>query len=372
MKTITFLCLTLLIAPFVQATHLIGGYIRATPVVGSALTYDLTATLYLDGTSGTAAIAEMTSLSICTGDGTTVLAALVSRQPLPTDKGIIIALFQARYTYVGSGTYTLITMLTNRSSVRNITNSVSEPLTLSTTFLAAANQLPLPIVPGTNFRVGLNQRVTLQLAATDTDGDSLAYGLAKPLTSQTLSACSQQPVSSYQFPNDLTRRGTFSLNARTGELVWDAPTEEGRYAVALTVSEYRRGNLISQTIHELTLLVVDQPGTPGVVPPYVPASAGTTGSIVTTLPNVADNGIRLTVFPNPVDERLQVVVQTDEPATATVRLFDAGGRLLHEHRFGQAARHHEQVIGLGSLSPGLYLLHANVGGQTLIRKVVKR
>ncbi|WP_460908777.1 T9SS type A sorting domain-containing protein [Spirosoma areae] len=48
------------------------------------------------------------------------------------------------------------------------------------------------------------------------------------------------------------------------------------------------------------------------------------------------------------------------------------GRKLHELRFSRAARQHEQVIDMGSLTPGVYLLRALVGGRVIIRKIVKR
>ena len=113
------------------------------------------------------------------------------------------------------------------------------------------------------------------------------------------------------------------------------------------------------------------------IPPYEPASVSNAGTIVTALSdelNAArpDADVQLTVFPTPVDDRLQVVVQTNNPATATVQLLDTNGRSLHELRFGRAARRHEQVVSMSSLSPGLYVLQANVGGQVLVRKVVKR
>ena len=85
-----------------------------------------------------------------------------------------------------------------------------------------------------------------------------------------------------------------------------------------------------------------------------------------------DEDVTLSVFPNPVDDRLQVVVQTSIPATARMQLLDGSGRTLHELTFGRLARRHEQVISMGSLTPGLYLLRAKVGDRTLTRKVMKK
>ena len=137
----------------------------------------------------------------------------------------------------------------------------------------------------------------------------------------------------------------------------------------MTVGEYRSGILISQTLIDVSLSVVDRPGTPGVIPPYEPARES---SLVTALPNYRDEDLTLTVFPNPVEDRLQVVIQTSNPATARTRLIDSNGRILHEITFGRLARQHEQVISLDSLTPGVYVLRAETGGQTLVQKVIKK
>lgn len=378
MKTLTLLALLLLSGPAAVATHLLGGYVRARSISTTALTYEITVTLYMDGVEGVAATADASELTICFGDGTTQVVSRGSRI-LTTDRTTSFNTYRTTHTYAGPGVYTVSTSITNRSSVLNLPKVLSD-FTLSTilSINSVNNQTPVPSVPASGFRVGINQRAVLSLAAPDADGDSVAYALARPQTSLSSNPlCGQQSISAYQFPNDLTRQGTFTLNARTGELVWNAPTQEGRYAVALTINEYRRGDLVSQTTHEITLLVVDQPGTPGVIPPYEPAGVVNVGSIVTALsdePNSAqpDTDVQLTVFPNPVDDRLQVVVQTRHPATATIQLLDANGRNLHELRFGRAARRHEQIVSMSSLSPGLYVLSANVGGRLLVRKVVKR
>jgi hypothetical protein len=90
------------------------------------------------------------------------------------------------------------------------------------------------------------------------------------------------------------------------------------------------------------------------------------------LPEYRNSNLTLTVFPNPVDDRLQVVVQSSNPTLATIRLMDASGRLLHELSFKRLARRHEQVISLDSLTPGTYLVQADVNGRHLLEKIVKK
>lgn len=378
MKILISTTLLLFSVQIAVATHLIGGYIQARSISTTASTYEITVTLYMDEAGGKAAADDSNEYMICFGDGQTQIVQRTARR-LTSDRAASVNIYQTTHTYAGPGVYTLSASIPNRTIAQNILRADFQLFTITTRISTTVidNLTPTPTTPASGFRVTLNQRAVLSLAATEADGDSVAYTLTKPQTALNSDLCNQQPVNSYQFPNDLTRQGTFKLNARTGELVWDAPTQEGRYAVALIISEYRQGNLISQTKHEITFIAVDQPGTPGIVPPYEPASVDNAVTIVTALPNEPnaawpDADVRLTVFPNPVDDRLQVVVQTANPAPATVQLLDASGRSLHELRFERAARRHEQVMSMSSLSPGLYVLSANVNGRLLVHKVLKR
>ena len=371
MKLILLLGL-LLNVQFAQATHLTGGYIQAKAVSASSLTYEVTVVLYLNESVGAVAASNLDNITLCFGDGSTGTVYRSSRTYLP-DKKFSIDIYRGIHTYPGPGVYNLLTVLSNRSVCRNITLADNLLFTLSTTFIintSLLNQTPTPGFLQNGFLLGVNQKAIVALAATDSQGDSLVYSLAKPFTSLSNSTCSGQIVTSYQFPNDVTQKGTYKLNSRTGELIWDAPTTEGNYSVSLKISEYRNGILISETMQEILFTVVDLPGTPSTIPPYEPARIGTT--IVTALSPTEDAQVQLTVFPNPVDDQLQVVIQTSNPVTATVQLLDANGRRLHELTFGQSARRHEQIISLNSLTPGMYIVEANIGGRSLQQKVVKR
>ncbi|GAB3641457.1 T9SS type A sorting domain-containing protein [Spirosoma arcticum] len=369
MKTFTALCLMLLgIQSY--ASHLRGGYIQTRSISETALTYEITITLYLDGPQGTNSTTSDDQVSLCLGDGSTQSVVRLARV-LSTDRTTSINTYRLVHTYAGPGTYTLTTTLSNRTAAKNITGAEELPMTLTTTFSTTngINRTPTLLFPENGFLVATNQQLNFPLQTTDAEGDSLVYALTRPLTSSANNACTGRAVATYQYPNDLTRRGTFTLANRTGNLTWNAPVESGNYSVAVTVGEYRNGLLISQTLIEVSLVVVDRPGTPGVIPPYEPALEG---GVVTALPGYRDEDITLSVFPNPVDDRLQVVVQTSNPATARIQLLDSNGRTLHEMTFGRLTRRHEQVISMGSLTPGFYVLHAKVGDRTLTRKVVKK
>ncbi len=74
----------------------------------------------------------------------------------------------------------------------------------------------------------------------------------------------------------------------------------------------------------------------------------------------------LRVFPNPVDEELQVEVPE---AVAGLLLYDARGQLLRSWRNLAPGR---MTIGMKALPRGIYLLRAQAGGQQWMARVVKR
>ncbi|MVM40803.1 T9SS type A sorting domain-containing protein [Spirosoma sp. HMF3257] len=371
MKTFLLLLITFLTSQLAQASHLIGGYVQVKPVAGATLTYEVTATLYMNEGSGKQASDQADSFTICFGDGTSSIAYRQSRVYM-ADRATSVNSYTVIHTYPAPNTYTVLVTVPNRTIVKNIVNADSQPFTLTTTFttnIARANQTPTPGFPSSTFRAGVNQRLTLDFKATDAEGDSLLYNLAKSSTST--SSCSNQSVTSYQFPNDVARKGTFKLNNRSGKLVWDTPTEVGNYSIAVTIQEYRNGLLISQTTQEITLTVDDLPSSPTPIPPYEPARVEFDYIVTGTAP-YADSDLTLTTFPSPVDDRLQVIIQTSNPTRAAVELLDVNGRKLHELTFNQAARQHEQLINMDSLKPGIYLIRAIIDNRSLSRKIVKR
>ncbi|QKZ11337.1 T9SS type A sorting domain-containing protein [Spirosoma sp. KUDC1026] len=367
-----FLWLVLLVAglQMAHATHLRGGYIRTQSASTNALTQQITLVLYMDELYGRAAADVSTEQEICFGDGSSLLVPRQARQYL-ANRTISVNTYQVMHTYAGPGVYTLTVGVVNRTGVQNIPSADQIAFALTTTLSISNSGNQTPVFAYSGDTLTVNQRATVNLRATDSDGDSLVYGLARPLNKAMIEPCtSVTAVSSFQFPNDLTRQGTFKLNSATGVLIWDVPTQQGNFSVALTVSEYRRGTLISQTQEEIILMVIDRPGSPTPLPAYEPAVLGT--NLVTALPEYRDEDVLFSAFPNPVDDRLQVTIQSTRTLPATVQLLDMNGRLIHQSTFTKAARQHEQVISTENLSAGTYLLRAKVGQRTLTQKVLKR
>ncbi|MBC3789446.1 hypothetical protein FHK02_6038, partial [Spirosoma sp. LMG 31448] len=112
-------------------------------------------------------------------------------------------------------------------------------------------------------RVG--QRFCHNPAAFDPDGDSLAFRLSIPQDIPGTTGCRGRNIPTYLDPTRFSRTAeaggtpTFAINARTGELCWDAPGEEGQYNFAFIIEEWRNGVLIGEVTRDMQIIVVDQP-----------------------------------------------------------------------------------------------------------------
>ena len=281
------------------ANHILGGYIQAKRVSNTSLTYEITVRMYYDPAFRDGEAPTARDITICLGDGASILLGPTRLIPWSVDpKSLSINEYTSVYTYAGPGTYTIQATTFNRSGATNLGTSESVFL-VKTTFSAipylGTNSTHMLALPSYGIQLVANQRAVLNMAATDPENDSLAYVLSAPITSvdsQTANLCNTAiPVSLYRFPNDVNHVGIYRLNAKTGLLTWDSPTEQGRYVIALTVSEWRNGVNISETRQELTLTVVDKGGTPVTPPPYEPAVAG----FLTAVDNNAPDELKLTV-----------------------------------------------------------------------------
>ncbi len=164
-------------------------------------------------------------------------------------------------------------------------------------------------------------------------------------------------------------KGTYKLNARTGELVWDAPTTAGQYSTVILIREWRAGALISESYVETVIRVQDKAGTPSPIPPYEPALEV---GIVTGIDPEADNGLMLTVSPNPVQSQFVARLRSNKATKATLQLLDLSGRVVAEKALTRPAIEHESTFVTDNLPSGLYILKAEVNGRVLSQKVVKQ
>ncbi len=377
MRPLLLLLLVLASSPAAFATHILGGYIRAVPVAGQAYTYQITVTMYFDIVYGRDTTSDANALNVCFGDGPAQAVDRTRQLTLPVDPGVGIHQYITTYTYNGPGVYQLQATMVNRSTgLRNIGAdgegilfSVKTSLLLSSSL---SNATPSLVLPLTGVQIAVNQRFTASMAATDPEGDSLSYAIAYPLTSANTEPASQcnnlVSVTAYQFPNDVRQVGTYGINSRTGLLIWDIPTEQGRYTVDLTIFEWGNGLLLSQTQQELTLIVVDKGGTSVTPPPYEPTYVG----LLTAVDDGAPNELQLTVSPNPsVGGMVQVSLQNRLALPAFFSVLDNQGRVYQRIEKSQPLDQQYFQIDLSSHPAGLYFIRAESGGRQVTQKVLR-
>ncbi|WP_128547933.1 T9SS type A sorting domain-containing protein [Larkinella soli] len=372
MKTgFTFL-LVLGLAGSSFATHLLGGYIQARQVSGTA-TYEFTVYLYMDAIQGRQAAEQSTSIPFCFGDGSdTVTIPRVSTAFI--DPGLMLIVFKTTHSYngTGSGSYTVsVSNLTNRSSdMQNFPGSVNSPFYIETTIVPGRpNSTPVfQPLPGL-LRASVNRKATFSFPATDAEGDSVAYYLVRIRKGD----CGKmsQLVDEFIFPNDVSRKGTFKIDALSGEVTWDAPTVVGRYVFALVAAEWRNGVKISETEYEMVCFVDDRAGgNPGTVPPYEPVMER--GLLTASDGGIDAQDLTIDVFPIPSLLHFTVVIKSAQPTTARFELIDLQGRIIEQIERNTPALAHETSIGNDQLPPGTYLLKTSARGRVFTQKVLKR
>ncbi|MEZ0608361.1 T9SS type A sorting domain-containing protein [Fibrella sp. WM1] len=383
MRTLYGFLVALLVGPAAFATHILGGYIRTVPVPGQASTQRITVTMYYNRVEGAAPADVAQTLPVCFGDGSAVDIYRTSSQRITTsDVAGIISMDQytVTHTYSGPGVYQLRASTSNRNNnIRNINNGQSSSLNFAIQAIVQvgiANQMPVLAFPVSGLVVALNQPVSLSLAATDADCDSLSYGLAVPTSSlepgsePTRFCSSFSVVTGYQFPNDVRKVGAYRLNPRTGQLNWNVPIEQGRYSAVILVFEWRAGVLISQAQQELMLIVIDRGGTPVPPPAYEPARLEPLNTI--TALSVDAVNLDLRVAPNPVTNGLvQIELMTALPKPVTLALLDSQGRVYQSVELKQAAEIRRHAFDISGLAAGTYLIRAESNGQQVVKKVVK-
>jgi hypothetical protein len=251
-----------------HATHVLGGEITYKPVASTTAgvpRYHVTAIIYRDPNGATQPSIQLAcSRNGCgttTTTGNFILTVPASQIATtyslgcPTSAGYYyqVILFEVDVD-LPAGQWTLSVSEYNRSAdIKNLTNSVSAGYYVSAHLnnaLAGQNSSPrflstlLPFLCN-----GLAQRYSF--SAFDSDGDSLVYQFRQP----------EQPTTPVNLPGSYGCGAAitgnlsphFQIDAATGALTaLPTPVQQGRYAMAARVSEYRRINGSWQQIGYVT------------------------------------------------------------------------------------------------------------------------
>ena len=254
-----------------QATHVRAGEITTKRLPGPNSTYVVTLTTYYDEITGRMAANDANSYTFCFGDGTQIDVKRASRRYINGGTSSVNS-YTVIHTYPGPGAYTIGVQIPNRNQgtlnlpppnqSQNITFYVSTTILINAAL--QVNSTPVMLNPPLDSaRVG--QKFCHNPAAFDADGDSLAYRLSKPAEGIP-NSCRSRFIPAYLDPasnfsttrEDGTTPPTFSIDAKTGLLCWDAPNQVGQFNFAFIVEEWRNGILIGEITRDMQIVVVDE------------------------------------------------------------------------------------------------------------------
>ena len=207
-----------------SATHNRAGEITYRQI--SELKYEVTITTFTYVLS----LADRPSLEVEWGDNTTSIAQRIEKTEVPNyyQKNV----YKITHTYPGAGVYKIVVQDPNRNyGIENIPNSVNVVFSISTILLVSPslgmNNTPILLNPPYD-KAALGHRFIHNPGAFDADGDSLSYRLT---------VCTKEdgvPIENYTLPPASNR---IYVDSISGDLVWDSPTQLGKYNVAMEIND---------------------------------------------------------------------------------------------------------------------------------------
>jgi len=367
MKTLyKILLLSLLFLPSAYASHLMGGEIRAVHVSGQ--TYKVSVHLYINLNVGSGDGISSQKVPVCFGDGYTSEIPWVSTTRLP-DVAVGVAIFEKTYTYPSSGTFQISTAIDSRSPYLNLPNAITENLFLWTV-LDTQSPNNSPVLPYPLIAAGIKQVFSIDLKPLVADKDSISVRLQN-VSKPSPGTCGVRSLqSTFFYPNDLTRNGTFKVDTKNKKLVWNAPEIVGNYVYSFVVDEWRDGIVISQSYHEGTIVVTDRPGETVNIPQYEPAGALVTSVPVPTVES-PEISMRLEAYPVPAQDFLTFKVYSKKRSVIKVQLINLQGKVLKEITSKEQSILFQEELDLRLLSNGIYLLKASNDLESVTQKVIR-
>ncbi len=235
-----------------NATHNRAGEITYRQL--SDLTYEITITTF----TYTLSLADRPTLNVEWGDNTTSIAYRVPPNliyPNYYRRNIYIV----NHTYPGPGIYKIIVQDPNRNlGVKNIPNSVNVIFSISTilTVNPAMGRDNSPVLLNPPYdKAAYHYLFIHNPAAYDPDGDSLSYNLT---------VCTREdarPIIGYTLP---PATNSIRVDSISGDLIWDAPADTGKFNVAMDINEWRNGKKIGIIERDMQIEVFNTKNKPPV------------------------------------------------------------------------------------------------------------
>lgn len=263
----------------VSATHLRAGEITATRISSTSLTYKVTVTTYTDELNGKSANDAQENVVIFFGlrSNSNTSYEVSRKSKVFISSTTVQNIYDTVFTFPAPGIYTLSCGIPNRNEGTINLPQPSDKITffIQTTIVINSqiglNSTPVLLnIPVDSAAIG--SRFIHNPGAFDLDGDSLAYRLTTPRQTRTEGDGIGVFIEGYKSPTTLgdapilneqeNGEAIFRIDARTGDLTWDAPRKIGQYNVAFVVEEWRKapdGSFIKigEIVRDMQIIVVE-------------------------------------------------------------------------------------------------------------------
>jgi len=244
----------LLISQSLWATHNRAGEITYQQI--GDLTYRITVITYT--ATGPGFVADRNQLEVEFGDGATAMVPRIEEVHLPNYYKRNKYVWE--HTYPGPGTYQVVVEDPNRNEgVKNIPNSVNVVFSIKTILIinpeVGYNNTPVLLNPPID-KAAKGYTFIHNPAAYDPDGDSLSYKLA------ICTAEDGREILGYTYP---AFTDSLVVNELTGDLIWAAPADTGKYNVAMMIEEWRNGVQIGRIQRDMQIEVYITDNKPPVI-----------------------------------------------------------------------------------------------------------
>jgi gliding motility-associated-like protein len=251
-----FLILILFTFSFIKlaATHNRAGEITYVQI--SDLTYRVTVTTY----TYTLSYADRPQLTVEWGDNTSSVVDRIADSIRYLPNYYKKNVYTADHTFPGPGAYKIVMQDPNRNfGIKNIPNSVNIVFSIRTLLIVnpAMGHDATPVLLNPPYDKAARGHIFIHNpSAFDPDGDSLSYQLT---------ICTRddaKPIEGYTYPQASHK---FYVDSISGDLVWDAPVDTGKYNVAMEIQEWRNGKKIGIVERDMQIEVYDTKNNPPVI-----------------------------------------------------------------------------------------------------------
>lgn len=184
------------------------------------------------------------------GDGSSGLVNI--SETIELQNNIKKCIYKGNHTYSAPYKYKVFIEYYSRpGSITNIPNSINLPFYIETTLIInpfiGSNNSPVLLNPPVD-NTCINQVYNYTAEAFDIDNDSISYKLIPAR------GIDGNNIEEYTFPE---ASNIFSIDPISGNIIWDSPTQPGKYDICILVEEWRNGAVIGNIMRDMIVNIVD-------------------------------------------------------------------------------------------------------------------